>query len=75
MHSVKIWTKAEMEAEYGSIPFVATTWTIHRPHASLTFVTDDGGEHWYRKATVYQAERQRHDELALDMARIQRELK
>jgi hypothetical protein len=74
-HSTAVKTRAEMEAEYGSVPFVSTVWTIHRAHASVTFITDDGGEHWAKKSTAYAAERARHDEQALEMQRIQRDLK
>ena len=75
MHSVKVHTRAEMEAEYGSIPPVTTVWTIHRAHASITFVTDDDGDHWTRRSITHAAERARRDEQALEMARIQREEK
>lgn len=73
--STKVRTRAEMEAEYGSVPPVSTTWTIHRAHASVTFVTDDGGAHWTRKELVYAGERARRDEQAMEQARIQREEK
>ena len=75
MHSVKVHTRAEMEAEYGAVPPVSTMWTIHRAHASVTFVTDDGGDHWQRVRIIHAAERARRDEQALEMARIQREEK
>ena len=75
MHSVKVHTRAEMEAEYGAVPPVSTMWTIHRAHASVTFVTDDGGDHWMAVRTIHAAERAQRDEQALEMARIQREEK
>jgi len=74
-HSLAVRTRAEMEAEYGLIPPVTTVWTIHRSHASVTYVTDDGGAHWTRKALVYAGERARREEAALEMQRIQREEK
>lgn len=75
MHSTKVLTRAEMEAEYGPIPPLSNVWTINRAHASVTYVTDDGGEHWTRRDIVHAAERARRDEESLEMARIQRELK
>lgn len=74
-HSTKILTRAEIEAEHGPIPPVSTVWTIHRAHASVTYVTDDGGAHWTRRSVLYAAERARRDEQALEMAQIQRDLK
>jgi len=75
-HSTAVRTRAEMEDEHGSCPpSYITTWTIHRAHASVTFVTDDGGAHWTRRNLVYAGERARRDEQALEMARIQREEK
>lgn len=74
-HSTKVRTRAEMEAEYGAVPPVSTVWTIHRAHASVTFVTDDGGAHWTRRRLVYAGERARNDAHALEMTRIQREEK
>ncbi len=74
-HSSKVRTREEMQAEYGSVPPVSTTWTIHRSHASITFVTDDGGDHWQSVRTIHAAERARRSEEALEMQRIQREEK
>ena len=74
-YSTAVRTRAEMEAEYGPVPPVSTQWTIHRAHASVTFVTDDGGEHWTRRSLTYAAERARRENDDLEMARIQREEK
>ncbi len=75
-HSTAVRTRAEMEAEYGSVPpSFTTTWTINRAHASVTFVTDDGGEHWTKRGVVWAAERKRREDDALEAQRIQRELK
>lgn len=76
----ELLTKAEMVERYGSIPPLATpgtrfTWTINRAHASVTWISDDGGETWEKRGVVWAAERERRDEEALEMARIQRELK
>ena len=62
MYSRKVMTRAEMEAEYGPLPpsFV-TTWTLNRSHASVTFVTDDGGDHWIKKDVIWAAEAQAHN--------------
>ena len=75
-YSTAVRTRAEMEAEHGSCPpsFI-TTWTIHRAHASVTYITDDGGAHWTRRSVTHAAERARREEFALEMARIQREEK
>ncbi len=75
MYSTQVKTRAEMEAEYGSVPPVSAVWTIHSAYGSVTFVTDDGGDHWIKKGNVSAAERARRDEQALEMARIQREEK
>ncbi len=56
-YSDKVRTRAEMIDKYGSVPMLSTVWTIHRAHASVTWVTDDGGEHWTRKHIDYAAER------------------
>lgn len=75
-HSTAVLTRAEMEAEHGSCPpSYITTWTIHRAHASVTFVTDDGGAHWRKRGVLHAAERARRDNQALEMQRIQREEK
>lgn len=74
-YSRAVWTRAEMEHEYGSVPPVTTTWTIHRAHASVTWVTDDGGEHWTKRTVLHAAERARREDEQLEMARIQREEK
>jgi hypothetical protein len=73
-------TKAEMEADYGRIPMLIPadghfTWTINRAHATVTWVTDDSGETWRSKGVIWAAERARRDNEALEMQRIQRELK
>ncbi len=75
MHSVGVLTRAEMVEKFGSVPPLATTWTIHRSHASVTYVTDVGGEHWMKRGVLYAAERARRDDEALEMERIQQELK
>lgn len=68
-------TRAEMEADYGSLPPATTTWTIHRAHASVTWTTDDGGDTWTRKTLVHAADRARRDAQAVEQADIQRNLK
>lgn len=75
MHSAAVRTRAEMEVEFGSVPPVSRIWTIHRAHASVTYVTDDGGDHWMRRSVLHAAERARRDEQACEQARIQQELK
>ena len=74
-HSQAVLTRAEMEAEYGSIPPFSRVWTIHRAHASVTWYSDDYGEHWMKRSVLHAAERARRDDAALEMARIQREEK
>jgi hypothetical protein len=65
-----------MESIHGSCPpsFI-TTWTIHRAHASVTYITDDSGAHWTKRGIVWAAERAQREDAALEMARIQREEK
>ncbi len=75
MFNDRVRTRAEMEAEFGSVPPVSRVWTIHRSHASVTYVTDDGGEHWIRQRVLGAAERSARDDAALAQARIQEELK
>lgn len=74
-HSTRVRTRAEMEQEYGAVPPVSKVWTIHRAHASVTYVTDDGGDHWIRRSVLHAAERARQDEHAAEQSRIQREEK
>lgn len=66
MHSTAVLTRAEIEAKYGAIPPLATTWAIHRSHASVTYVTGDGGAHWTRKRLLHAAERARRELDALE---------
>ena len=73
-------TRAEMEADYGSVPpaitkGVAYRWTICRAHADVSWTTTDGGETWAKGSIVWAAERARRDDERLEMQRIQRELK
>ena len=71
-------TRAEMEERYGQIPLTCVgefKWTINRAHASVTWVTEDGGETWKQKDVVWAGERNRRDMEALEMQRIQREEK
>ncbi len=59
-YSEAVRTRAEMQAEYGSCP-PSRTWTINRAHASVTWVTDDGGEHWAKQRVVHAAQRAQRD--------------
>lgn len=65
-HNTKVRTRAEMQAEYGSVPPVSRVWTIHRAHASVTYVTDDGGDHWTKRSVLHASIRARQDELAVE---------
>ena len=73
-------TKAEMEADYGSLPLLVTageryTWRICRAHADVTWTTDDGGDTWQQRGVIWAEQRARRDMEALEMQRIQRDLK
>lgn len=68
-------TKAEMIEEYGAVPLVSSTWTIHRAHASVTWVTSDGGDTWEKKHVIWADERARRELAAAEQADIQRNLK
>lgn len=73
-------TRAEMIERNGSIPPIIPKdghfkWTINRAHATVTWTTEDGGETWKKGNIVWAEERNRRDLEALEMSRIQRELK
>lgn len=51
------------------------TWTVSRAHASVTYVSDDGGDTWEKRGVVWPSERARRDEDRIEMTRIQREEK
>lgn len=50
-------------------------WTAHKSHASIRYVSHDKGKTWEKVSATWAAERARRDEEALEMQRIQRELK
>ena len=73
-------TREQMIDKYGSVPFAIPKdkpykWTIHRAHASVTWITTDGGDTWTKKGVVWADERNRRDLANLEQQEIQRTLK
>ena len=72
-------TREQMIEQYGSVPMGIPDgeykWTIHRAHASVTWITTDCGATWQQKRVLWAAERNRRDMEALDQQEIQRTLK
>jgi hypothetical protein len=68
-----------MIEQYGSIPMGIPAgeyrWTIHRAHATVTWITTDGGDTWTKKGVVWADERNRRDLANLEQQEIQRTLK
>ena len=76
----EVITRAEMIERNGSIPPIIPKdgyfkWTIHRAHASVTWITEDGGETWGKAGVIWAEARNQRDLAALEAQRVQRELK